>query len=291
MRIVTYRDLRPGRFAKPLERLRAALARGDFAAAGLKKLAPTPYWRAKLSDEARLLMQFAPYNGETVCLFLEVIADHAYEKSRFLRGAPVDRDKIEAGPDDRTPQPEPSARLGWELKWLPPEAVEFDLIDKPIVLDAAQEAVRRHAPPLVIIGPAGSGKTAVTLAKMREATGNVLYVTLSAYLAQTARRLYGAHGYENPRQDAEFMSFREFVDFDRRPRGRGGPLRRLSRLVRAPARRPERRFAAGRRACAVGGIPRRARRARRRGADRDRIPGARRAAIALPGGRRARGRA
>ncbi len=92
MRIVTYRDLRPGRFAKPLERLRAALDRGDFAAAGLKKLAPTPYWRAKLSDEARLLMQFAPYDGETVCLFLEVIADHADEKSRFLRGAPVDRD-------------------------------------------------------------------------------------------------------------------------------------------------------------------------------------------------------
>ena len=217
--IVTYRDLRPGRFAKPLERLRAALARGDFAAAGLKKLAPTPYWRAKLSDEARLLMQFAPYNGETVCLFLEVIADHAYEKSRFLRGAPVDRDKIEAGPDDLTPQPEPRARLGWELKWLPPEAVEFDLLDKPIVLDAAQEAVRRHAPPLVIIGPAGSGKTAVTLAKMREAMGEVLYVTMSAYLAQTARRLYGANGYENPHQNAEFMSFLEFVDTIAVPEG------------------------------------------------------------------------
>ena len=219
MRIVTYRDLRPGRFAKPLERLRAALARGDFAAAGLKKLAPTPYWRAKLSDEARLLLQFVPFNGETVCLFLEVIPDHAYEKSRFLRGASVDRDKIEAGPDDLTLQPEPSARLGWEFKWLPPEAVEFDLIDKPIVLDASQEAVRRHAPPLVIIGPAGSGKTAVTLAKMREATGSVLYVTLSAYLAQTSRRVYGAYGYENPHQDAELMSFREFVDSIAVPEG------------------------------------------------------------------------
>ena len=219
MRIVTYRDLRPGRFAKALERLRAALGRGDFAAAGLKKLAPTTYWRAKLSDEARLLVQFVPYNGETVCLFLEVIADHAYEKSRFLRGAPVDRDKIEAGPDDFAPAPEPKARLGFELKWLPPEAVEFDLLDKPIVLDAAQEAVRRHAPPVVIIGPAGSGKTAVTLAKMREATGDVLYVTLSAYLAQTARRLYGAHGYENPHQNAEFMSFREFVDTIAVPEG------------------------------------------------------------------------
>ena len=219
MRIITYRDLRPGRFAKPLERLRAGLGRDDFGAAGLKKLAPTPYWRAKLSDEARLLVQFVPYNGETVCLFLEVIPDHAYEKSRFLRGASVDRDKIEAGPHDLAPQPEPSARSGWELKWLPPEALEFDLLDKPIVLDAAQEAVRRHAPPLVIIGSAGSGKTAVTLAKMREAMGEVLYVTLSAYLAQTARRLYGAHGYENPHQNAEFMSFREFVDTIAVPEG------------------------------------------------------------------------
>jgi hypothetical protein len=217
MRIVTYRDLRPGRFGKPLARLSEALARGDFVAAGLKKLAPTPYWRAKLSDEARLLLQFVPFQGQTVCLFLEVITDHAYEKSRFLRGAAVDRDKIEAGLDD--PKPEPEASRAWELKWLPPEAVTFDLLDKPIVLDAAQDAVRGHSPPLVIIGPAGSGKTAVTLAKLREATGDVLYVTLSAFLAQTARRLYGAHGYDNPQQNVEFMSFRELIDSIAIPEG------------------------------------------------------------------------
>ncbi len=234
-------------------------------------------------------MQFVPYNGETVCLFLEVIADHAYEKSRFLRGAPVDRDKIEAGPDDFAPAPEPKARLGFELKWLPPEAVEFDLLDKPIVLDAAQEAVRRHAPPLVIIGPAGSGKTAVTLAKMREATGDVLYVTLSAYLAQTARRLYGAHGYENPHQNAEFMSFREFVDTIAVPEGeevrfpafrtwlerRRGGLKGDLRQADAHALFEEFRGVLG--APANGALT------------ESRIPGARRAAIALPGGRRARG--
>ena len=54
MRIISYRDLAPGRFAKSVEKIGAALARGDFAAAGLKKLSPTPYWRAKLNDEARL---------------------------------------------------------------------------------------------------------------------------------------------------------------------------------------------------------------------------------------------
>lgn len=219
MRILTYRDLRPGRFAKALERLRSALSRGDFAAASLKKLSPTNYWRAKLSDEARLLLTFLPHNGETVCLFLEVIADHAYEKSRFLRGASVDIDKIEAGPDDVSPTPEQGTRSGWQLKWLPPEAAQFELLDKPIVFDDAQDGVRRHAPPLVIVGSAGSGKTAVVLAKLREMSGNVLYVTLSAYLAQTARRLYGAHGYENPAQDVEFMSFREFVDTIAVPEG------------------------------------------------------------------------
>ena len=76
MRIISYRDLAPGEFAKSIEKISAALTRGDFAAAGLKKLSPTPYWRAKLNDEARLLMQFAPHRGETVCLFLEVITNH-----------------------------------------------------------------------------------------------------------------------------------------------------------------------------------------------------------------------
>ena len=219
MRIVSYRDLAPGRFAKSIEKIRAALARGDFAAAGLKKLSPTPYWRAKLNDEARLLMQFTPHQGETVCLFLEVIPNHAYEKSRFLRGAAIDWSKIENGPDDVAPQPEPARAWRAGASWLPAEAAEFELLDKPIVFDEAQEAVRRHKVPLVVVGSAGSGKTAVTLAKMREATGAVLYVTLSAYLAQTARRLYGAHGYENPAQDVEFMSFREFVDSIAVPEG------------------------------------------------------------------------
>ena len=188
-------------------------------------------------------MQFVSYQGETVCLLLEVIPNHAYEKSRFLRGASVDWAKIESGPDDATPRPEPAGRGGLELRWLPPRAAEFELLDKPIVFDDAQEAVRRHKLPLVVVGSAGSGKTAVTLAKMREATGTVLYVTLSAYLAQTARRLYGAHGYENPEQDVEFMSFREFVELDRCSRRRRSQLRGVSRLARSPPRRPQRRTA------------------------------------------------
>jgi len=38
---------------------------------------------------------------------------------------------------------------------------------------------------------------------LREAQGRVLYVTQSAYLAQSARSLYDAHGYENASQEAD----------------------------------------------------------------------------------------
>ena len=48
----------------------------------------------------------------------------------------------------------------------------------------------------------------------------MLYVTQSAYLAQSARALYDAHGYDNPAQEAEFLSYREFLETLRVPKGR-----------------------------------------------------------------------
>ena len=173
MRIVTYRDLRPGRFAKPLERLRAALARGDFAAAGLKKLAPTPYWRAKLNDEARLLMQFAPVQRRNR---LPVSGGDRRPRLRKVplpagRAGGSRQDRGRPGRSDASARAERAPGLGARsgCRRRPWNSISST---SRSYLDAAQEAVRRHAPPLVIIGPAGSGKTAVTLAKMREATGS-----------------------------------------------------------------------------------------------------------------------
>ena len=109
---------------------------------------------------------------------------------------------------------------GQRLRWLHPSRAQFELLDKPIVFDDAQDAVARLPAPVVIVGSAGSGKTAVTLAKLREAEGRVLYVTLSAYLAQTARSLYDAHGYDNAEQEVDFLSYREFVETLKVPPGR-----------------------------------------------------------------------
>jgi hypothetical protein len=217
MRFLQYKDLDLRRVKTAFLKVRAAIEAGDFKSPDVKKLHTGGYYRAKLDHTNRLLLQFARYGGETVCLALEVIENHAYDKSRFLRGAPVDEARIE-----REPGADPanlSAADATPLRWLHATRAQFELLDKPIVFDDAQEAVWRLPAPVVLVGSAGSGKTAVALAKLREAPGRVLYVTQSAYLAQSARALYDAHGYDNPAQEAEFLSFLEFLETLRIPEG------------------------------------------------------------------------
>jgi hypothetical protein len=218
MRLLQYRDLDLRRVRPAFAKLRAAIESGNFKSPDVKKLHAGDYYRAKLDHSNRLLLQFARFGGETVCLALEVIENHAYDKSRFLRGAPVDEAKIER--ESVTNVTTLPATDATPLRWLHATRSEFELLDKPIVFDDAQEAVRRLPAPLVIVGSAGSGKTAVTLAKLREAQGRVLYVTQSAFLAQSARALYDAHGYDNPAQEAEFLSYRELLETLRVPQGR-----------------------------------------------------------------------
>ena len=103
-----------------------------------------PELPASLDYANRLLLQFARVEqggdgqGETVCLALEVIENHAYERSRFLRGAVVDESKIEL---EALADPAASGLKAeaTPLRWLGPERLRFELLDKPIVFDDAQE--------------------------------------------------------------------------------------------------------------------------------------------------------
>src|SRR5881628_1125358 len=90
MRLLQYKDLDLRRVKPAFAKVRAAIEAGDFKSPDVKKLHIGSYYRAKLDYSNRLLLQFARFGGETVCLALEVIENHAYDKSRFLRGAPVD---------------------------------------------------------------------------------------------------------------------------------------------------------------------------------------------------------
>lgn len=214
MRFLAYRDLDASRVKKQLGKVREAIERDDFRTPDVKKLAQGHYYRARLDDTNRLLLTFVRHESETVCLALEVIHQHAYEKSRFLRGAVIDEAKL---PDFSAQEASAGAA---PVRYLNPARSEFHLLDRVISFDDTQDAVYRTPAPVILVGSAGSGKTALTLQKLRELPGQVLYVTLSPYLAQSAAGLYGAHGFENEAQEVQFLSFADFLGTLRMPRGR-----------------------------------------------------------------------
>jgi hypothetical protein len=217
MRILEYIGLDTSRVRAAYDKVTAAIARGDFRAAQVKKLQNLThgkFYRAKLDDANRLLFSIVRHDDETSALMLEVIANHDYDKSRFLRGTPIDETLIaDADPaevvDDAVP-----------LRYLHPRRTGIHMLDKPMSLDDSQDAVYRLPPPLIVVGSAGSGKTALTLEKLKHATGEVLYVTHSAYLARNARDIYFANGFEHAGQEAAFLSYREFIETIRVPVGR-----------------------------------------------------------------------
>ena len=95
MRILEYADLDASGLEDQYERTRAAIARGDFRAAEVKKLeGHKGLYRAKLDRTDRLIFSLVKHRDEVCALMLEVIRNHDYDKSRFLRGAAIDESKL-----------------------------------------------------------------------------------------------------------------------------------------------------------------------------------------------------
>ena len=217
MRILEYTNLDTARVETAYRKVRDAIARRDFRAAQVKKLSGPShgkFYRAKLDDADRLLFCLVRHDDEVCALMLEIIPNHDYESSRFLRGAAIDESRIadiDAAAASTEAQP---------LRYLHPDRTSIHLLDKPISFDDAQDAVYRRPAPLIVVGSAGSGKTALTLEKLKHAEGEVLYVTHSPYLAQNARNLYYANAPTATTQDAVFLSLRDFVETIRVPSGR-----------------------------------------------------------------------
>ena len=217
MNILLYNDLETAKIPG-FRKVCKALQADNFTQADVRKLDDNLYC-ARLNQKDRLLFALHNYNNEPWCLILEHIANHAYEKSRFLRrGVAVDESKIPVVPSIDKESPEP-------LVYLNTANERFNLLDKIISFDEAQESIYRLPPPLVIIGSAGSGKTALTLEKMKRASGDILYVSLSAFLVQNSRNLYYSQGYDNDNQEVAFLSFREFLESFRVPSGKEINLR------------------------------------------------------------------
>ena len=225
MDILQYTDIEPGKLRKAFDRVVEHLRTGDFRAADVKKLHPTPYYRAKLNDADRLLFRFGIHQEKTCILLLELIAHHAYDKSRFLNGAPIDETKLILL---ASPAAVP-AEDALPLAYINPRARHFQVLDKILSFDDAQQDAFRLHPPLILIGSAGSGKTVLTLEKLKQLPGEVLYVTHSPFLAENSRNLYYAFNYDNPQQETSFLSFREFLETLHVPDGKPMTYREFER--------------------------------------------------------------
>lgn len=215
-KLLSYTDFPLSVTKKKYDKVLRALAEGDFKTADVKKLPETGIFRAKLDATARLLFRFVRYAGEAYLLLLEVLPNHEYEKSRFLRGVEVNEDALaalaiaaEPAPDDAEP-----------LRYLNPSHRPLHYLDKFISFDDEQQSVLHLPEPLIIIGSAGSGKTALTLERLKLLKGAIAYFSLSPFLVENAQNLYYAQHYENERQDIEFLSFRDYLASLRIPAGK-----------------------------------------------------------------------
>lgn len=211
MQVLLYNEL-DGERIPNFPKLRGYLEAENFRSADVKKVADGLY-RARLDASNRVIFTFARCNGETYILVLECIERHAYEKSRFLRrGVAVEDDKLPAALDAPSETP--------ELSFVNPARRSFNILDKVISFDDAQQQIYTLPVPLILIGSAGSGKTVLTLEKMKHAVGNVLYVTRSSYLADNSRDLYYGMNYRNEDQEVSFLSYAEFLDSIKVPASR-----------------------------------------------------------------------
>ncbi len=210
MEVLLYNELETKSIAG-FNKWRKFIAADNFQSADIKKVGENLY-RARLNRDDRLLFSFYRYREQTYALVLEYIKRHNYSGSRFLqRGVTIDEDKIPlitSLPDD---QP--------ELPYINTHNGRFNVLDKIISFDASQQEVFDLKPPMIIIGSAGSGKTVLTLEKMKAAVGDILYVTLSSFLVKNSRDLYFASQYENENQQVDFFSFQEYLESIRIPDG------------------------------------------------------------------------
>ncbi|MEJ7766839.1 MAG: UvrD-helicase domain-containing protein [Chitinophagaceae bacterium] len=193
------------------------LQSGDFKSADVRKMGNTIYYRARLDVRDRLLFTLITYQHKKHLLLLEVIKFHDYAQSRFLRGAQLpEDDKLLAVPD---PLQAPDEQ-GRELSYLNASSNTVHLLNKFISFDVMQQAVFSLPAPLIIIGSAGSGKTALVLEKLKTMNGSVAYISLSAFLVENASRLYYGNGYDNENQEAEFLSLNDYLSSWGKPQGR-----------------------------------------------------------------------
>lgn len=216
MEILIYNDLDYSKAKKQFEKTVNYLKAGDFKSADVKKMVNTGFYRAKLDDTNRLLFKYTNIEDQKYLLLLEVIYNHDYENSRFLNGAIIDEAKLPLVNKPEALETDTSQNL----TYINTKRNTFHILDKILSFDEIQDEIFQLPSPLIIIGSAGSGKTALTLEKIKTLHGRVLYISLSSYLVENSQSLYYSYGYDNPNQEVSFLSFYDYLSTIEIPKGK-----------------------------------------------------------------------
>lgn len=229
MDVLIYNDLEPGKLKKQYGRVIDSLRVDDFKSADVKKMVSCPgYYRAKLDDTNRLLFKIGKIKDKRYILILEIILNHEYQNSRFLNGTSgIDESKL-------IPINKPeniSADDCQVLSFLNPKSRKFNFLDKIISFDSYQEEIEKLSLPIIIIGSAGSGKTALSLEKMKLLSGKILYTSLSPFLVENAKNLYFSANYDNKKQEIDFFSFYDLLCSIEVPKGKEIDFRAFDRWI------------------------------------------------------------
>ncbi len=222
--ILYHSDLDSGLVEKTFPKTLKQLQSGDFKSADVRKMAGTGFYRARLDIRDRLLFSFVTFRKHKYLLLLEVIKDHNYARSRFLHGgAFIDENSLK--PIELTEKEIDSTAI--EMPYLHPEVKTIHTLNKFISFDQFQYSVYLLHPPLIIVGSAGSGKTVLVLEKIKELPGNVAFISLSKYLVDNSSNLYYSYGYDNEKQEVDFLSFREYLSLWQKPEGQEVDFKRF----------------------------------------------------------------
>lgn len=215
--ILFYNQLDSKSVQKNFDKVLLQLSKGDFKSADVRKMNNVGFYRARLNIKDRLLFTFVSYNQKKYMLLLEVIQNHDYAKSRFLRGAqqPPEEDLQPLNRPEDIPQNEIK-----HLSYINESGHSIHVLNKFISFDDTQQAIFQVHPPLIIIGSAGSGKTVLVLEKLKQLKGNVAYISLSNYLVENARKIYFSNGYENEDSEVDFLSFNQYLESWQIPEGK-----------------------------------------------------------------------
>ncbi len=213
MKTLVYNEIDTTGIENQYNKIVKMLENDDFKSAEVKKLTSTSLYRAKLDYTNRLLFKIVKFNKTGFALLLEVIRNHEYEKSRFMNGAVIDESKLPAIVSFTKIENKTIP----DIPYLNSNNRHFNILDKILSFDDIQNDVFKVRTPLILIGSAGSGKTVLTLEKLKHLHGDGLYITLSAFLTENSRDLYYSNNYLNEKQNIDFLSFIEFIETIRVP--------------------------------------------------------------------------